>query len=89
MSDLEKYIAPLKQLVLEAGAAILDVYESDLPVEIDQKADDSPVTKADYAAHIIIDKALKALKPEYPVLSEEGGIPEYQERATWDRYWLG
>lgn len=88
MPDLEKYIAPLKQLVVEAGEAILEVYESDSPVEVDQKADDSPVTKADCAAHIIIDKALRALEPDLPVLSEEGGIPGYPERASWQRYWL-
>jgi len=88
MSDLEKFISPLKQLVINAGAEILEVYESSSPIEVEQKSDDSPVTKADYAAHVIIDKGLKALDPAYPVLSEEGGIPDYQERRSWQRYWL-
>jgi 3'(2'), 5'-bisphosphate nucleotidase len=88
MPDLESLIAPLKSIVVDAGNAILEVYNAPNPIEVDCKTDDSPVTKADIAAHIIIDKGLKALASDYPVLSEEGGLPEYSVRKSWQRYWL-
>ena len=88
MSDLEQLIEPLKTIVIDAGNAILEVYQASTPIEVDNKADDSPVTKADVAAHHIIERGLKSLKLGYPILSEEGGLPEYAERQTWQRYWL-
>jgi len=88
MSDLKDFFIPLKQIVVAAGEAILQVYHSDEPIAVESKSDDSPVTKADHAAHIIIDKGLKSLATHYPVLSEEGGMPEFEERRQWQRYWL-
>ena len=79
----------MKSIVVDAGNAILEVYNAPSPIEVDCKSDDSPVTKADIAAHIIIDKGLKTLATDdYPVLSEEGGLPEYSVRKSWQRYWL-
>ncbi len=69
-----------------AGAAILKVYQTDF--EVRDKADESPVTAADLAAHRVIVDALKGLTPEVPVLSEEDGLPAWPERAGWQRYWL-
>ncbi len=51
------------------------------------KADDSPVTAADIAAHEVILKGLQALTPEIPVLSEEAP-QSWDERQHWQRYWL-
>ena len=59
----------VEAIALSAGEAILRVYGSDFDVQ--EKADDSPVTQADLAAHRIIERRLSALTPEYPVLSEE------------------
>ena len=70
----------------EAGQKILEFYESD--VEVITKEDDSPLTKADLAAHHIIVNALKEIDPETPIISEESGIPEYEERKEWDAFWL-
>jgi len=88
MSSLEELIQPLKQIAFEAGDAILKVYNSPSPIKVDSKTDDSPVTQADYAAHHIIEQGLNALHLEYPVLSEEGGLPSFDERSNWQRYWL-
>lgn len=88
MPELEGLISPLKDIIIKAGAAILEVYHSDNPIEVENKSDDSPVTKADHAAHIIIDRGLKALKTSFPVLSEEGGMASFEERGAWQRYWL-
>jgi 3'(2'), 5'-bisphosphate nucleotidase len=75
------------QLAREAGAAIMQVYEGEKPLEATQKSDDSPVTAADLAAHTIILKGLQSLTPDVPVLSEED--PQtWAVRQGWDRYWL-
>ena len=71
----------------EAGRAILEIYERGFTVE--RKADSSPVTEADLAAHRIIVRRLREECPDVPVLSEEsaGGVA-YGDRAQWRRYWL-
>lgn len=75
------------QLAREAGAAIMQVYEGEKPLEATQKLDDSPVTAADIAAHTIILQGLQTLTPEIPVLSEEDP-QSWETRQSWDRYWL-
>ena len=53
----------LKDLVQQAGRAIMEVYESpDLGVQT--KADDSPVTRADLAADRVIAAGLAAAFPD-------------------------
>lgn len=88
MSELESLIPSLKEIVKSAGEAILEVYHASGEIKVENKSDDSPVTKADHAAHIIIDKGLKNLAVKYPVLSEEGGLPDFTTRKNWNRYWL-
>ncbi len=88
MSAHSELLAELTSIIRQAGDAIMEVYEADADIEIENKEDDSPVTRADYAAHHVIDAGLKALTPDWPVLSEEGGIPDYNERQQWQRYWL-
>ena len=73
-------------LSVAAGAAILDVYAQEFPVEF--KADDSPLTQADLAAHRIIVAGLRALAPDIPVLSEEDADIPWSVRRTWNRHWL-
>jgi 3'(2'), 5'-bisphosphate nucleotidase len=75
------------QLARVAGAAIMDVYQGEKPLEATQKSDDSPVTAADIAAHTIILKGLQTLTPEIPVLSEEDP-QSWETRQHWQRYWL-
>ncbi|MCZ6618820.1 MAG: 3'(2'),5'-bisphosphate nucleotidase CysQ [Gammaproteobacteria bacterium] len=76
----------LIELVERAGDAILEIYQTDFSVDI--KADDSPLTQADLAAHRIIAAELADLTPEIPLLSEESTLPSYEERQSWSRYWL-
>ncbi|GAA5525312.1 3'(2'),5'-bisphosphate nucleotidase CysQ [Microbulbifer aestuariivivens] len=71
-----------------AGAAILEVYNSSEELEVDTKADDSPVTAADLAAHRGLAPALAELIEGVPVLSEEQAMPSFDERRTWQRYWI-
>jgi 3'(2'), 5'-bisphosphate nucleotidase len=75
------------QLARDAGDAIMQVYDGAKPMDVVSKADDSPVTAADIAAHGVILKGLQALTPDIPVLSEEA--PQgWDERQHWQRYWL-
>jgi len=76
----------LIEIVRRAGDAILDIYNSEFAVE--HKADESPLTQADLAAHHIIAEGLAALDPAIPLLSEESRPPDYAERRGWTRYWL-
>jgi 3'(2'), 5'-bisphosphate nucleotidase len=62
-------MAPLTDLVLQAGAAILAVNRQ--AMKIDGKTDGSPVTEADLAADRIIADGLARLVPGLPALSEE------------------
>lgn len=64
----------------------MSVYESDFAVQ--HKDDDSPLTQADLASHNTIVNGLAALTPEIPVLSEESAQIPFEERQTWERYWL-
>lgn len=76
------------QLCHEAGRAIMDVYEHLDGFTVDTKADRSPVTAADLAAHDILLAGLSDLLADTPVLSEEDAIPAWSERRQWTRYWL-
>jgi 3'(2'), 5'-bisphosphate nucleotidase len=73
-------------LARKAGQAIMGIYEKDFNVEY--KADESPVTDADLAAHKVIVNGLKQLTPDIPILSEESADISWDVRQTWQRYWL-
>ena len=60
----------LKSLMWKAGEAILEIYNSD-DFGTEVKGDDSPVTKADLAAHQVLVRGLSKLTPDIPVVSEE------------------
>jgi 3'(2'), 5'-bisphosphate nucleotidase len=68
---------------LRAGDAILRIYERDFDVA--RKADESPLTEADKAAHHIIVDALA--DTGLPVLSEESEEVSYEKRRSWSRFW--
>ena len=69
-----------------AGEAILPFWRAG--VEVTAKADDSPVTAADLAAHHVLLDGLTALDPSIPVLSEEDANIPQAVRAGWTRWWL-
>lgn len=81
--DLTDMLVPL---VERAGKAILEVYESGFSVE--EKADRSPVTAADRAAHDILAEGLREQWPDIPVLSEEGADVAFETRRSWSRFFL-
>ena len=76
----------LEQLMWRAGDAIMEIYHSDDFGE-QTKSDNSPVTKADLAAHNVLVEALARLTPEIPIVSEEdsASLPIPQSHSI---FWL-
>jgi len=71
----------------EAASAIREIYDTaDFGVET--KSDDSPLTRADLAAHAVITRRLGEMFPDIPVLSEEGGGVDWAQRKDWRRFFL-
>lgn len=83
----QAFIARVLEISRSAGAAILDIYQRPQAAAIETKADGSPVTQADFAAHSLIVAALHQLLP-IPIISEEADLPEATERHSWPHYWL-
>ena len=83
--DLNALIEIAIEASLKAGDDILTIYNSD-DFESELKMDNSPLTLADRKAHQRILYFLK--KTDFPILSEEGRQPDYEERREWKTYWL-
>ena len=84
--DLKSLVDPIVALAEDAGRAILEVYSTDF--EVQSKDDESPLTQADLASHRWIEAGLLSLTPDIPIISEESGLPGFDERSQWQRYWL-
>ena len=81
------YLSIMSALARQAGAAILDIYQHE-DVGVTTKADQSPLTRADLAAHRIIVNGLTSAVPGIPVLSEESDAVPYGVRRHWQQYFL-
>jgi 3'(2'), 5'-bisphosphate nucleotidase len=81
----ENLLHQVATIAREAGAAILEIYAHNFSVQ--EKADKSPLTEADLAAHTIISQRLSDLSPSLPILSEED-IRGFSGPDPEGRYWL-
>jgi 3'(2'), 5'-bisphosphate nucleotidase len=79
-------LARIAQIASGAGVEIMRVYGT--AVETSRKADASPLTAADLAAHRHIDAELRAWDRTIPVISEESAAATADVRSRWDRWWL-
>jgi 3'(2'), 5'-bisphosphate nucleotidase len=85
--DLSSLLPEVRRLVDAACVAILEVYATGH--EVEYKADASPITRADRAAHDILSNGLHRLTPDVPVLSEESAAgQDYEVRRHWREFWL-
>ncbi len=84
--ELRSLVDPVVALAEDAGRAILEVYSTDF--EVQEKADESPLTQADLASHRWIKAGLESLTPDIPIISEEGGLPDFAVRRGWRRCWI-
>ncbi|MGD9009776.1 MAG: 3'(2'),5'-bisphosphate nucleotidase CysQ [Desulfobacteraceae bacterium] len=78
------YLIAATRSAIEAGDAILDIYDSEF--EVETKADQSPLTIADKRSHEIIQAGLSQF--EIPLISEEGRNIPYEERKAWHTAWI-
>lgn len=83
---LQQWMQPCCDIAVAAGTEILKIYNTEF--EVDQKSDDSPLTQADLSAHQVIKEKLAQLTPDIPQLSEEGQALSFEERSSWETYWL-
>jgi len=79
-------IPALLPIARQAGDAIMAVYAAGESA-VAQKADHSPVTAADHAAHRVLAAQLQPLLPNCPVVSEEDSASHAQRQST-GRFWL-
>jgi 3'(2'), 5'-bisphosphate nucleotidase len=86
-SVLTQLLATVDQIAKTAGERIMEIYSTE-DFAVEQKSDNSPLTRADMAAHETIIAGLQQLTPVYPILSEESTDIPYTERAQWSPYWL-
>lgn len=93
MSDialpLDKWLPKVCEIAYNAGLLISEYYHQNDTVDIERKADGTPVTIADKAADKLICLALKELTPHIPLITEESveQVP-FEKRQAWSTYWL-
>lgn len=76
----------LAHLAVAAGHGTLQHYHPG--VEVERKGDQTPITAADRRSHTIIVEGLHHWDPTITIVSEEGAIPPFEQRAGWGRFWL-
>lgn len=80
--DFSELMPLFRRLALEAGARILQVYESP-DFQVRTKSDASPVTEADEAADAVISAGLRAAFPEVTLITEEQAASHAQSATTF------
>ena len=86
MPDLAVLCDQIEALARDAGAVILDIYNSDF--EVRSKDDTSPVTEADEAAEAVILAGLRQLTPDIPIVAEEAVAAGHVPDVSGGRFWL-
>jgi 3'(2'), 5'-bisphosphate nucleotidase len=86
MALLPTLLPETNRIAKEAGEKIMVIFNRDF--EVEYKADKSPVTAADLAANSHIVAELTKLAGNFPILTEEEAKRPFEERATWETYWL-
>lgn len=85
ITEMVNCICPI---AVDAGDAIMKIYEESKDIVYEKKDDDSPLTAADKASNDIICQALQKLAFDYPIISEENKSIDFSTRSQFKRYWL-
>lgn len=87
---MHELVEPLYSITHRAGELLRSLYvrHLDQPLQVDSKADASPVTEADRRCNALLQRELALLRPDWPVLSEETEAPDFEQRRRWRDYWL-
>jgi 3'(2'), 5'-bisphosphate nucleotidase len=80
--DHDKLVTVMRRLALEAGAKIMEIYESD-SFEVKVKSDASPVTEADEAADALISAGLREAFPGTILITEEQAATHEKRAETF------
>ncbi|MGI3167280.1 3'(2'),5'-bisphosphate nucleotidase CysQ [Pseudooceanicola sp. 200-1SW] len=80
--DYDTLVTVMRTLALEAGAKIMEIYNSD-DFEVKTKSDESPVTAADEAADALISAGLRAAFPDVLLVTEEQSASHGQTAPTF------
>ncbi len=86
--DSKQIAIEVTKIARAAGTVILSIYADAEGIEIDRKADDSPLTQADRQANQVICDALVKLTPTIPIISEENKEVAHEERKDYKYAWL-
>ena len=84
--ELQALLPHVQAIAQAAGREISRIYATAFAVET--KADNSPLTAADRAAHDTIAEGLAALTPGIPLWSEESVTIPWETRRRWTEFWL-
>jgi 3'(2'), 5'-bisphosphate nucleotidase len=85
-TELQRLLPQIQAIAQSAGREISRIYSTAFAVET--KADNSPLTAADRAAHETIAEALAKLTPGIPLWSEESATIPWETRRQWSEFWL-
>ena len=80
--QFETIMPELRRLALQAGARIMEIYNSD-DFEVRAKSDASPVTQADEEADALISAGLRAAFPDVALVTEEQADTHGQSLSTF------
>ena len=80
--NYERLEQTMRQLALQAGDRIMDIYNSE-DFDVKVKSDDSPVTEADEAADALISEGLRRAFPEMALVTEEQATSHTQKVDTF------
>jgi 3'(2'), 5'-bisphosphate nucleotidase len=84
--DVKSLLPAVEQIARDAGAEIMKFYDAHTAVTY-TKADESPVTDADFAAEVIILPRLGELLPGVPIVSEEAVSSGYKPDISGGTFW--
>lgn len=83
----DKQLQKIISVLFLANKKIISVYQDkDLDVKI--KDNNTPLTLADTLSHELIYEEFSKIFKGIPILSEESKIVSYQERKSWEFFWL-
>ncbi len=83
-NTLQKLLPEVRRIAAEAGDEIQKIAAG--RVNVEDKADGSPLTAADMASHRTITEGLEALSPQWPIISEEGDLDNIDPNR-FKTYW--
>jgi 3'(2'), 5'-bisphosphate nucleotidase len=85
--ELAALLPEVVTLARAAGQVVMEIY-GELNPAVEYKSDHSPLTQADLVSHHTIEKGLLRLAPYWPVLSEESKEIPFEQRKSWEYFWL-